>query len=111
MRGLHARGASSLPYAGPNLSGELHPTNVGVPVLWWRSVGSTHTAFSRATFLAELAHATGRDPLEVRRALLAEAGKVVQHARYLTRDGTVPQGNGLAGPAGLVEAVPWCENA
>ncbi len=39
-------GASSLPYAMPNLSVDLHTTDVGVPVLWWRSVGSSHTAFS-----------------------------------------------------------------
>jgi len=70
-------GASSLPYAVPNLSVELHTTDVGVPVLWWRSVGSTHTAFSTETFLDELAHAAGRDPLEVRRTLL------LKHPRHL----------------------------
>jgi isoquinoline 1-oxidoreductase beta subunit len=70
-------GASTLPYAIPNITVELHTTTVGVPVLWWRSVGSTHTAFSTETFLDELAHAAGRDPLEVRRALLA------QHPRHL----------------------------
>ena len=70
-------GASTLPYTVPDLSVELHTTDVGVPVLWWRSVGSTHTAYSTETFLDELAHAAGRDPLEVRRALLAS------HPRHL----------------------------
>jgi isoquinoline 1-oxidoreductase beta subunit len=65
-------GASTLRYAVPNISVELHTTDVGVPVLWWRSVGSTHTAFSTETFLDELAAAAGRDPLELRRALLAK---------------------------------------
>ena len=37
-------GASTLPYAIPDLQVELHSPKVGVPVLWWRSVGSTHTA-------------------------------------------------------------------
>jgi isoquinoline 1-oxidoreductase beta subunit len=64
-------GAANLPYAIPNLSVDLHTTDVGVPVLWWRSVGSTHTAFATETFLDELAHAARRDPLELRRALLA----------------------------------------
>jgi isoquinoline 1-oxidoreductase subunit beta len=64
-------GASTLPYAIANISVELHTTEVGVPVLWWRSVGSSHTAFSTETFLDELAQASGRDPLELRRALLA----------------------------------------
>ena len=70
-------GAANLPYDIPNLSVELHTTKVGVPVLWWRSVGSTHTAYSTETFLDELAEASGRDPLELRRALLA------RHPRHL----------------------------
>ena len=55
-------GASTLPYSVPNIAVELHTTDVGVQVLWWRSVGSTHTAFSTETFLDECAHAAGRDP-------------------------------------------------
>ena len=70
-------GAATLPYDIPNLTVELHTTKVGVPVLWWRSVGSTHTAYSTETFLDELAHAAGRDPLELRRALLGK------HPRHL----------------------------
>src|SRR5438105_12292267 len=70
-------GASTLPYAIPNITVELHTTEVGVPVLWWRSVGSTHTAFSTETFLDELAEAAGRDPVELRRALLKD------HPRHL----------------------------
>jgi isoquinoline 1-oxidoreductase beta subunit len=70
-------GAVNLPYAIPNIAVELHTTKVGVPVLFWRSVGSTHTAYSTETFLDELAHAAGRDPLDVRRALLA------RHPRHL----------------------------
>ncbi len=70
-------GAANLPYAIPNIAVELHTTDVGVPVLWWRSVGSTHTAFSTETFLDELVHVARHDPLEVRRALLAK------HPRHL----------------------------
>jgi isoquinoline 1-oxidoreductase subunit beta len=64
-------GGSTLPYTIPNLAVDLHLTEVGVPTLWWRSVGSTHTAFSTETFLDELAQAAGRDPFELRRDLLA----------------------------------------
>ncbi len=64
-------GASSLPYAIPNLAVDLHSPAVGVPVLWWRSVGSTHTAYSTETFIDELAQAAGKDPVAFRRALLA----------------------------------------
>jgi len=63
-------GASTLPYAIPNLGVELHSPKMGVPVQWWRSVGSSHTAFSTETFLDELAAASGKDPYELRRALL-----------------------------------------
>ena len=63
-------GAANLPYAVPNLSVELHSPKLGVPVQWWRSVGSTHTAFAVECFLDELARAAGRDPLAFRLQLL-----------------------------------------
>ncbi len=70
---VSVEGAANLPYAIPNLQVELHtPTDIGVPVLWWRSVGSTHTAFSTETFLDEIAAATGRDPVAWRLELLAD---------------------------------------
>ena len=65
-------GASNLPYAIPNLLVDLHSPKIGVPVLWWRSVGSTHTAFSTEVMIDELAAAAGKDPYEFRRALLAK---------------------------------------
>ncbi|MDD5250837.1 MAG: xanthine dehydrogenase family protein molybdopterin-binding subunit [Rhodocyclaceae bacterium] len=70
-------GAANLPYAIPNISVDLHSPKLGVPVQWWRSVGSTHTAFAVETFIDELAHAAGKDAVQFRRALLA------QHARHL----------------------------
>jgi isoquinoline 1-oxidoreductase beta subunit len=65
-------GASTLPYDIPNLRVDLHSPRIGVPVLWWRSVGSTHTAFSTECFLEEIARAAGKDPFEFRRGLLAK---------------------------------------
>jgi isoquinoline 1-oxidoreductase beta subunit len=64
-------GVSNLPYRVPNLLVDLHsPTNV-VPVQWWRSVGHSHTGFAVNTFVDELAVAARRDPVELRRELLA----------------------------------------
>ena len=60
-----------------NLAVELHSPKLAVPVLWWRSVGSTHTAYSTETFIDELAAAAGKDPVAFRRALLAK------HPRHL----------------------------
>jgi isoquinoline 1-oxidoreductase beta subunit len=65
-------GASNLPYAIPNLRVELHSPTQRVPVQWWRSVGSTHTAYSTETFIDELAVAAGKDPVAFRRTLLAK---------------------------------------
>ncbi len=75
--GTSVEGAANLPYAIPNLGVELHTTKAGVPVLWWRSVGSTHTAFATEVFLDEIAAAAGQDPLALRRKLLAK------HPRHL----------------------------
>ncbi|HUI39182.1 MAG TPA: xanthine dehydrogenase family protein molybdopterin-binding subunit [Candidatus Nitrosotalea sp.] len=65
-------GAADMPYQIPNLYVDLHSPKLQVPTLWWRSVGHSHTAFVVESFLDELAHAAGKDPLEVRRALLAK---------------------------------------
>jgi isoquinoline 1-oxidoreductase beta subunit len=43
---------------------------VGVPVLWWRSVGHTHMAFSKEVMIDELAEAAKQDPVAFRLALL-----------------------------------------
>jgi isoquinoline 1-oxidoreductase beta subunit len=71
-------GARDLPYTIPNLSVVWHQAPGGVPTLWWRSVGHSHTAFVVETFLDELAHAAGKDPVEYRRALLGD-----KHPRHL----------------------------
>jgi isoquinoline 1-oxidoreductase beta subunit len=55
----------------------LHNTEEVVPVLWFRSVGHTHTAYVMETMLDELAHNAGRDPVEYRQDLLKE------HPRHL----------------------------
>ncbi len=71
-------GVVDSPYvmAVPNHRVELHTASLGVPVLWWRSVGHSHTAFAVESFVDELAHSARRDPLEFRRALLAKSSRV-----------------------------------
>lgn len=65
-------GAADLPYAIPNITVENHPTKVGVPVLWWRSVGHSHNAFVTECFLDELAALGKQDPFKLRQRLLAK---------------------------------------
>lgn len=66
-----AEGAGDMPYTIANTRVDVHETATPVPVQWWRSVGHTHTAFVVNSALDELAQLGGRDPLELRRALLA----------------------------------------
>ncbi|HEV7613435.1 MAG TPA: xanthine dehydrogenase family protein molybdopterin-binding subunit [Steroidobacteraceae bacterium] len=70
--GTSVEGAANIPYAIPNVSVELSTTTVGVPVLWWRVVGSSHTAFAVEAFIDEVAHAAGQDGLAFRRTLLEQ---------------------------------------
>ena len=63
-------GAANLAYKIPHLLVNWHQAPAGVPTLWWRSVGNSHTAFAVESFLDELAHAAGKDPYNYRCALL-----------------------------------------
>jgi len=66
-------GASNLAYATADLRVTQTLVDVGVPVLWWRSVGHTHTGFAVEAFIDELLERAGIDPVEGRLALLADA--------------------------------------
>jgi isoquinoline 1-oxidoreductase beta subunit len=64
------------PYDVP-LNLTAHSAKANVPVLWWRSVGSTHTAFVMETLIDEAAHAAGQDPVAYRKKLID-----AKHARH-----------------------------
>lgn len=59
------------PYKVP-LRLSVHHPKVNVPVLWWRSVGSTHTAFVMETLVDEIAQATRQDPVAYRLKLMGD---------------------------------------
>lgn len=59
------------PYDVPMKLSVHHP-DVNVPVLWWRSVGSTHTAYVMETLIDEVARATKQDPVAYRMALMGD---------------------------------------
>ena len=65
-------GISDLSYEVPNLLVEYQQAPAGVPVLWWRSVGHSFTAFVKECVIDELAHAAGQDPLQYRKQLLGQ---------------------------------------
>ena len=92
-------GANNLPYAIPNVLIDLHTTDVEVPVLWWRAVGSTHTAYTVEAFLDEVAEAAGKDPVEFRLEMLKDHPR---HAAVLKLAAekagwgkTLPEGKGI----------------
>ena len=59
------------PYDVPMKLSVHHP-EANVPVLWWRSVGSTHTAYVMETLIDEVARATQQDPVAYRMALMGD---------------------------------------
>jgi isoquinoline 1-oxidoreductase beta subunit len=69
-------GTAGSPYlkATPVVDAQLALPEGGVPVLWWRSVGATHTAFVMEHTIDQLALKAGKDPVDYRRALYAKAG-------------------------------------
>jgi isoquinoline 1-oxidoreductase subunit beta len=64
-------GAVDSPYAVDNFKLEATNVEAGVPIMVWRSVGNSHTEFARESALDELAVASSRDPIDLRRDLLA----------------------------------------
>ncbi|EEE39006.1 twin-arginine translocation pathway signal [Rhodobacteraceae bacterium KLH11] len=65
-------GIADSPYAIPGMALGLTDTPKATTVLWWRSVGHTHTAYVMETMMDKIAKAAGRDPVEFRLAHLAD---------------------------------------
>jgi isoquinoline 1-oxidoreductase beta subunit len=65
-------GVADHPYSLPAFKLESTNVETAVPTMVWRSVGNSHTEFARECALDELALAAGRDPIDLRRGLLAD---------------------------------------
>jgi len=70
-------GVRDIAYAIPNFQVHYHDVNPGVPVSYWRSVGYSQNTFFAESFLDEMAHAGGKDPVDLRRRLLATNGRLL----------------------------------
>jgi isoquinoline 1-oxidoreductase subunit beta len=66
-------GADALPYEIADFRCDLHTTDIGVPVSWWRSVGHSHTGYAVECFIDELLQAAGQDPVAGRLAMMGRA--------------------------------------
>jgi isoquinoline 1-oxidoreductase subunit beta len=65
-------GLANMPYAFGQHRIEHLIQNTHVPVAFWRSVGGSQNAFAIESFMDEVAHAAGKDPIELRRMLLKD---------------------------------------
>jgi isoquinoline 1-oxidoreductase beta subunit len=94
---LSFEGAAELPYHVPNVSVDIHMADAGVPVLFWRSVGHTHTQFSKETLIDEVLLAAGKDPIQGRLELMQDerSMNVIRIAAERANWGApVPEGTG-----------------
>lgn len=71
-------GLSNQPYRIGALEVSCVLKNTHVPVMFWRSVGSSQNAFAMESFIDELAYAAGEDPYRFRRKLLVGKGDFLQ---------------------------------
>jgi isoquinoline 1-oxidoreductase beta subunit len=73
-------GVANLPYSIPNIHVDYVRTEPGIPVGFWRSVGTSQNGFFSECFMDELAAAGKKDPYELRRRFL---GKATRHLGVL----------------------------
>jgi isoquinoline 1-oxidoreductase subunit beta len=70
-------GVRDVAYTVPNFQVDYHNVDPGIPVSYWRSVGYSQNCFFAESFLDEMAHAGGKDPVELRRRLLAKSPRLL----------------------------------
>ncbi|OHX19064.1 xanthine dehydrogenase family protein molybdopterin-binding subunit [Chromobacterium sphagni] len=96
---VSVEGSDDMPYALPAVQLDLHTPQIPLPVLWWRSVGHSHSAFSKESFIDELARLAGQDPVAYRLALMDKAPReqaVLREAARIAGWGRkLPKGHGL----------------
>jgi isoquinoline 1-oxidoreductase beta subunit len=70
-------GMADMLYGIPNILVDYHAADAGIPTSYWRSVGYSQNTFFTESFVDELAAAGGKDPLELRRRLLANQPRLL----------------------------------
>ena len=98
-------GSRELPYAVANFRCDLHTVNSPVPVLWWRSVGHTHTGYAVECFIDRLLEETGQDPVEGRLALMENQPRLAGALRAVAKLADWSGGRPAEGRARGVAAV------
>lgn len=83
---IHVEGAFDQPYAIANYRVAGHLADLDAPVGIWRSVGSSFNGFFHESFIDELAHADGADPLQFRLDHVAPESAVAAGVLRVVRD-------------------------
>jgi isoquinoline 1-oxidoreductase beta subunit len=78
-------GSRDIPYDVANFQCDLHTPDVGVPTLWWRSVGHTHTGYAVECFVDELLEAAGKDPVAGRLELMSRHPRAANVLREVAK--------------------------
>ena len=92
-------GSFDQPYGIPNYRMRGYLADLGLPVGFWRSVGASSNGFVFESFIDEMAHAAGRDPLEFRLELIRRehepSAKLLETVREMSGwTGQTPEGIG-----------------
>lgn len=97
-------------YKFPNLYVGQHIMEGKVPVLWWRSVGNTHTAYAMETFLDQLLEKGGKDAVEGRLALMHDERMkaVLRKVAEIAKWGTKPAAGRAFGVAAWKSFSSYC---
>ncbi|MBA4110601.1 MAG: acylaldehyde oxidase [Leptothrix sp. (in: Bacteria)] len=99
-------GAFDIPYAFDSVEVRQVRPQTNVPVGSWRSVGHSYNAFFTESFVDELAHALGQDPVAFR---LARLGRHARHKAVLDMAAS-KAGWGQPLPAGVARGVALHES-
>jgi isoquinoline 1-oxidoreductase beta subunit len=94
-------GISDMPYSIPNLLVDYVMVNLPIPVGFWRSVGFSVNTFAVESFMDELAHAAGTDPVQFRLAHMQKGSRPYNILSLLAEKG----GWNLPVPAGRARGV------
>lgn len=93
FQGLNASGEAAIGYTVPNLLIDHSMRNPHVPPGFWRGVNVNQNAIYLESFMDELAHSVGQDPLEFRRKLMTK------HPKHLAVLNAVAERIGWTTPA------------